>query len=133
MDDKPKILLIDDEETFTRALKSYIERTGRYEVYTANHGTQGLELALSIHPDLILLDVIMPEMDGGQIAGRLKENVRTQHIPIIFLTAVVSRDELQNQEGLIGGQMFIAKPVGAKDILTHIEQHLSRTENPKVA
>ncbi|MBI4342723.1 MAG: response regulator [Candidatus Omnitrophica bacterium] len=122
--DRKRILLIDDEVTFTRILKTYLEQTGRYEVYTANSGREGVTMARIAKPNLILLDIIMPDLDGSAVAAELREDEELKRIPVIFLTAVVSREEATTRSGVIGGQFFIAKPVGAKDVLGHLERYL---------
>ena len=122
--DKKRILLIDDETTFTRVLKSYLEKTGRYEVREERSGAQAVAAAAAFQPHLIFLDVIMPDLDGGTAAERIRADARLRHIPIVFLTAVVSREVTSAHAGLIGGQAFIAKPISMKEVLDCIEQHL---------
>jgi CheY-like chemotaxis protein len=122
--DRKRILLIDDEVTFARTLQAYLEASGRYEVRTANSGRVGISLAKEWRPDLILLDIIMPDIDGGQVAGEFAADPRMKDVPIIFLTAVVSREEATTHSGVIGGQLFIAKPVSGKEVLGHIERCL---------
>ncbi|MBI2174404.1 MAG: response regulator [Candidatus Omnitrophica bacterium] len=122
--DKKRILLIDDEETFTRTMKSYLDRTGCYEVRVENSGRQGLAAAKVFRPDLILLDVIMPDQDGSALAQELALDPQTKHIPVIFLTAVLSREEAKAHEGMIAGQLFMAKPVSGKEILEHLDRYL---------
>jgi CheY-like chemotaxis protein len=116
--------LIDDEETFTRVLKAYLEQTGHYEVLVENSGKQGLAAVRAFHPDLILLDVVMPDLDGAALAEALAHDPKTKQIPIVFLTAVVSREEAKAREGIIAGQLFMAKPVSAKEVLGCLEHYL---------
>lgn len=122
--DKRRILLIDDEETFTRTLKSYLEKTGRYEVRAEHEGARGLQAVREFAPDLVLLDVIMPDADGGHVAAQIREDLRMRAVPIVFLTAVVSREETSAHGGTIGGNEFLAKPVSAKEVLACIEHKL---------
>lgn len=122
--EKRRILLVDDEETFTRSLKSYLEKTGRYDVRTESHGAEAAHMVRAFQPHLILLDVVMPDGDGGRIAAQLKADERTERIPVVFLTAVVSREEVSAHAGRIGGQQFLAKPVSAREVLTCIERQL---------
>lgn len=125
---RKRILIIDDEEAFGRVLKLSLEQTGRYEVCVEPHGARGLATAQAFQPDLIFLDVIMPDLDGGHVAERLKTDPSLRSIPVIFLTAVVSREDLMAQAGLIGGRTFIAKPVSVKDLLQCIERHLEHQQ-----
>ena len=123
---KKRILVIDDEAAFTRMLKLYLEGTRAYEVRIENSGAQGLSAALAFKPDLILLDIIMPDVDGTQVGAQIQADEDMRRIPIIFLTAVVSREEVRACEGFIGGQLFIAKPVSAKDVLKQIEHYVGQ-------
>ncbi|MCH7570164.1 MAG: response regulator [Deltaproteobacteria bacterium] len=117
---KKRILLIDDEPSFTNVLKLNLEETGAYEVRTENRGKQGLVTARQFKPDLILLDVIMPGMDGGDVASEIQTDENLKNIPIVFLTAVAKKKE----EGIIGGRPFIAKPVTVEEVIACIEKSL---------
>ena len=118
---KKKILLIDDEEDFCFFVKLNLEQTGKYEVLTATSGLSGLIIASKTPPDLVLLDIIMPEMNGGQVAELLLDNPKTKDIPVLFITAIASRSEVQSQEGVIGGRRFIAKPVTPIELMARID------------
>mgnify|MGYP000895418576 CR=1 FL=1 len=121
------ILVIDDEESFTFFIKLNLEtETSRnFKVTTANSGKEGLKLARTIKPDLILLDIMMPEMSGQEVAEELLMDSRTKNIPIIFLTAVVQKEEVAREAGLIGGREFIAKPVGKEELIGRIAATLN--------
>ena len=121
---KKRILIIDDEVGLTRLLKLNLEQTGAYEVRTENRGLQGVAAAKAFRPDLILCDVIMPDLEGGDLASQLKADPELAATPFVFLTAVVSREEVEAQGGVIGGHPFIAKPVTVEKIVECIEQHL---------
>jgi two-component system, OmpR family, response regulator len=120
-----RLLLVDDEEPFTRLVKLNLEETGRYTVRIENDGAKALATAREFAPDLILLDVIMPDADGGEIAARIKADSALKTVPIIFLTAAVSQKELDGPSGMIGGRMFIAKPVNKRSLIELIDQQLS--------
>ena len=119
--EKKMILLIDDEEDFCFFVKLNLEKTGRFKVLTTTSGADGVVMASREHPDLILLDIIMPEMGGGQVAELLLENQNTRNIPVLFITAIASRREVQSQEGIIGGRNFIAKPVTPEELMAKID------------
>jgi len=119
--EKIKILLIDDEEDFCFFVKLNLEKTGRFEILTTTSGSIGLALASKERPDLILLDIIMPGMGGGQVAELLFENPKTRKIPVLFITAIASRRQVQSQDGIIGGKNFIAKPVTPEELMTKID------------
>jgi CheY-like chemotaxis protein len=121
---KRKILLIDDEEDFSFFVKLNLEKTGKYNVLTTTSGSKGIILAEKEQPDLILLDIIMPELSGGQVAEQLLESPKTKDIPVLFVTAIASRREVQSQEGIIGGRQFIAKPVTPEEIMAKINRML---------
>lgn len=123
---KKRILIIDDEAGLTRLLKLNLEQTGAYEVRTENRGLQGMAAAKAFKPDLILCDVIMPDLEGGDLACQFKADPELAATPFVFLTAVVSREEVEAQGGVIGGHPFIAKPVTVEKIVECIEQHLSQ-------
>jgi len=85
---------------------------------------QAIAAACEFEPDLILLDVIMPDADGGEVAARLRAHEKLRNVPIVFLTAAVSKQELHGPSGLIGGRVFVAKPVNKRELLEVIEREL---------
>jgi len=121
-----KILVVDDERSITRLLKLNLEKTGAFTVRAENLGAQCLPAAREFKPDLILLDVMMPDMDGGEIAAQLKADPILNDIPVVFLTAVVKQEEVKARQGMIGGLPYIAKPLNMKGVLTAIEKHLPK-------
>ena len=118
-----KILLVDDEQSFLELAEIKIERLG-YNVVTATTGEDCLKLAEKESPDLVLLDVMMPGMDGGETAQLLLENPKTKDIPIIFLTCVITEREERARLGEIGGHLFVAKPLDTKRLSGAIEKAL---------
>jgi len=122
--DKKKILIIDDEKGFTDLIKSVLEDTGKYTAIAENDGKKGLDTAMAVLPDLILMDLMMPVFDGPYVAQRLKDNEATKDIPIIFLTGAITPDEEKSRGGVIGGHPFIAKPVPLKTLLIAVEKNL---------
>ena len=122
---KKRILVVDDEPTITRLLKLNLERTGDYEVRTENAATGALAAAEEFDPHLILLDVAMPGVDGGALADRIKHTPMLSHIPIVFLTALATKEEVAKREGRIGGLSFLAKPVDMAEVQSCIRKHLA--------
>ncbi len=118
---KRKILVIDDESGFTHLLKRVLHK---YEIMEENDSSRAIETARNFKPELILLDVIMPGLDGGDLASQFKSDPRLKHIPIVFLTAIVSVREAGHHTRLMGGFPFLAKPVSADDLIACIEEHL---------
>jgi two-component system sensor histidine kinase/response regulator len=121
------ILAVDDEESFTFFVKLNLQNDSRYDfnVTTANGGEAGLKLARKIKPDLILLDIMMPDMSGTEVAEKLLDDPRTKSIPIIFMTAVVQKDEVAEEGGIMGGREFIAKPVEKDELIDRIAATLN--------
>jgi len=121
---KKRILIIDDEESFTELVKMNLEATGRYEVRAENEGALGLIASKQFKPDLILLDLIMPDKGGGEVSGELESDEATKNIPIVFLTAIMTKDEANARGGFISGHKVIAKPVTAEQLIDIIEMNI---------
>ena len=121
---KRKITIIDDEAGFTRMVKLNLESTGDFEVQEVNWAPTAIPAARKFKPDLILLDVVMPNVDGGELAGRIQSDQVLRGTPIVFLTATISKRE-SAQSGLTsGGFLFIAKPVTQTDLIKCINDHI---------
>jgi CheY-like chemotaxis protein len=116
-----RVFIVDDESGFTRLLKLTLEKSGRYTVREENDGTQAWLAARDFQPDIIFLDVLMPKIDGGDVAQQIRSDPSLAHIPIIFLTAIVSAKEGGHE---IGGFPFLAKPVSLDTIVKCIEEHI---------
>jgi CheY-like chemotaxis protein len=120
---KPKrILIVDDESGFTHLLRLTLEGTGKFLVEEVNDGRRALEVARYFKPDIVFLDVVMPEIDGGDVAKQLQAAPEFATLPIIFLTAIVSPREARHQSD-IGGFPFLAKPVSVDAIMKTVEAH----------
>ncbi len=122
---KKKILLVDDEPSITRTVKVNLEKTGKYVVRTENKAADALPAAKQFMPDLIFLDVMMPEMDGGEVAALLKEDATVKDIPVVFLTAIVSKQETGEDTAVKGGEKFMAKPINLNTLIKVIEENTS--------
>lgn len=121
-----KILIIDDDVDFSGLVSSSLEKTGKYEVRVENQGSSGVSAARAFKPDLIILDVVMPDLGGPEVAEQMIEDKDLAHIPIIFLTSIVSEEEVKLHDGLIGGRNFIAKTEKIQNIITYAEKILGR-------
>ncbi len=119
--EKKRVLIIDDEVSFIDIVKINLERTGNYTVRAEHDGTKGMSAAKEFKPDIILLDIIMPDISGDEIAVQLQEDEATKHIPIVFLTAVVKKEEAASGGAVIGGKTFIAKPTTVEELIQVIE------------
>lgn len=124
-----KILLIDDNEEVRENVAELLNLSG-YIVTTANDGKEGVEKAKSLQPDLILCDVMMPNIDGWGVKHILSKDLYTQNIPFIFLTARTDKSDFRNAIDL-GANDFITKPYQANELLNSIERVLRRTEKAK--
>ncbi len=121
---KYRILIVDDEPGFTEMVKLNLETTGRFLVKAENHGTNAVTAALEFGPDLILLDVIMPDVEGPDVCCQLKNDPRLTNVPIIFLTATIRKEEIDTPQGLIAGHSFLAKPSTPSELISCIEDRL---------
>ena len=120
--DKTKVLVIDDEEDFCFFVRQNLNALERFEVLIATNGRRGLELARTEAPDLILLDMVMPDMSGEVVWERLQQTPVTAHIPVVFLTALATRQETGAQVyRKIGEHWFIAKPVRTRELASAID------------
>ncbi|MCP4652471.1 MAG: response regulator [Candidatus Omnitrophica bacterium] len=115
-----KILVADDEEDLLGYLVNTLKRTN-CEIFSTTKGREALSLAKREKPDLIILDVVMPDMDGGQVASALKANPSTAHIPVIFLTGILTKEE-GFDVGMTGGRFVIPKPVQPAELLDKISR-----------
>ena len=126
---RPRILVIDDTDDIRLFLVALLEE--KYEVAAAGSGAAGLQMAVSEdRPEIILLDVMMPDMDGYQVMAQLGQDPRTADIPVIFLTALCSVEE--EQRGLdLGAADYITKPISPPIFLSRVRLHLERSANAK--
>jgi two-component system, OmpR family, alkaline phosphatase synthesis response regulator PhoP len=126
-----KILLVDDEPDILEIL-SYNLKKEKFQVFTADNGKRGLELAIELKPDLIILDIMMPEMDGVEVCRRLRANHDFDHTIITFLTAR-SEDFTQIAAFDYGGDDFINKPIRPSVFISRIKALLRRSDRKEVA
>jgi two-component system, OmpR family, response regulator len=121
--EKRRILIVDDDANSTHLVKILLERSGPYLVLEENDPTKADQTAHNFKPDVILLDIIMPKMDGGELATQIEADRELHDTPIIFLTALVTHGEAQG--GLqIQGHPFVAKPISIPELIGAIEKYL---------
>jgi len=125
MNMKKRILVVDDQPDITRLLKRGLEQTDDYSVREENDPGAALAAAEAFLPHLILLDVMMPGIDGGELASSLRANPKLKTVPIVFLTAAITKDEVAQREGQAGGWPILAKPFLIPDVVACLEQQLS--------
>lgn len=137
MNSTKRILLVDDEASFTRLTSLMLEQSGKYEVRAVNRAAEILPALNSFSPDLVVMDVIMPDASGIDIARRMKANPAQRGIPIIFLTASISKEDPARWDSGVEGISFkieddlllqnpvLTKPVGSKELMAKIDEVLA--------
>src|SRR6266480_5827835 len=120
---KPRILIVDDDSNSTHLVKILLERSGPYLVLEENDAANADQTAHNFEPDVILLDIVMPKIDGGELATQIEADRELQDTPIIFLTALVAHGEAKS--GLhMQGHPLVAKPISIPELIDAIEKHL---------
>ena len=120
-----KIMVVDDEKSLCVMLKRTLESTGRFSVLTESVSTNALAQAKEFQPDLIILDISMPEMDGSDVEEALKKEETTKTIPIIFLSAMASSLDPSGEGVTVDNRFLISKPVGADKLVEIVDKKLS--------
>ncbi len=118
-----KILIVDDDKDVLETLGARLSGSG-YNVIKAQSGREAVTVAKKERPDLIILDIVMPGMDGGEAADILKKDPDTADIPVVFLTCLVTKDEEEKTGRFKGGKYFVAKPYESQDILDVIRKRI---------
>ena len=118
-----KILLVDDEPEIVKNLAKVLEREG-YEVIYSTNPKEALDLCIHKKPDLAILDIVMPEMSGPEIAMKLTEDEEFKNMPIIFLTGLLSKEEEDNIAGSIPNRTILSKPCDKETLLRTISDKL---------
>ena len=127
---KKRVLIIDDEKDFTQMVKLNLEKGGKFEVFIENKSPHALAAAKRYVPDVILLDILMPEMDGFKVLELLKKDYNTISIPVVMLTAVMT-DEAKAKSTSLYDEGYIEKPVTAEDLEREIEKVLRIRDSAK--
>lgn len=112
-----RILIVDDERDFCRLMKRNLEAAGDFEVSGCSNSEVATWQAQQEQPDLILLDVAMPGKSGPEVAEELRSLKETKTIPVVFLTALVTWEEIEENKNCIGGEHFIPKPVQTLELV----------------
>ena len=120
-----RVLIIDDEEDFCELVKANLETAGDFEVDIATESVKGLKIAMKNKPDLILLDINMPGMDGYQVLENLRKDKRTIDLPVIMLTAF-DDTESKTRATQLYDDLYVVKPVNAEDLIAKINDVLKR-------
>ena len=127
---KTRILIIDDDMSLTHVVKLNLEATGEYEVHIINYAPHAIQAAREFRPHLILLDYIMPDLDGGDISAILRDDPQLSRIPVVMVTALVSNREMANDGSIIrNGHLMVAKPIRFEKLRHIIHDNLSAMEH----
>lgn len=116
------VLIVDDVPENLAVLHDALDESG-FTVLVANNGASAIKTAKKIQPDIILLDAIMPEMDGFQVCTQLKADLDTRHIPVIFMTGLTEAEHVA-QAFAVGGSDYVTKPLRPKEVLARMASHL---------
>ncbi len=124
-----EILIVDDDRLTLKLLEKELVKVN-YKVFKATSGKNAIKYAKDSPPSLILLDIVMPDMDGPQVVKLLKADARTKDIPIIFITAILSKEEQSKQEVKIDDELYpiIAKPIDPEELKDKIEHTLKKVQ-----
>lgn len=127
---KKRILIIDDEEDFCKLVKKNIDNTGEFEVSIATNGEDGLKLLRNIRPDLVLLDIVMPGMDGADVLSAIRDDQNIKDTPIVFFTSIVKDEESGSQASFTSGYSLLAKTATVAELLACIKKNVRGGANP---
>ena len=123
-----KVLIIDDEIDFCYFVQKNLMRDDMFNVIIATNGEDGIKIAEWELPDIILLDLFMPDMPGEDVAVALSKKSSTENIPILYVTALVSHDDIADgSEDIIGKNYILPKPVKTKELITAIKKVLEES------
>ncbi len=117
---KKSILVVDDDVDASQMVKMILEKTGHYAVTVCNRGSEALNVVRAMKPDLLLLDIMMPDADGTDIAEQIKGDKSLALTQVVFMTSLVSSTE-ESRQPVIGGHSFIAKPISAETLVERIK------------
>jgi PleD family two-component response regulator len=120
MESKRAILIVDDDAASTRMTKMILEKTGLYKVSICNHGSEAFKIIQDTRPELVILDVMMPDADGTEIAAQIREDKSLEATRVVFMTSLVSQKEVL-EGSVIGGHPFIPKPVSGEVLLKQVK------------
>ena len=129
---KTRILIVDDEPEFTSLTRAHLETAGYFEVQEENDELSAVSAARQFAPDIILLDVMMPQLEGSEVASLLRADRQLRHVPILFLTALVSEDDAPGGAYTSGGNTFLPKQLPLPDLIDVISSTVSASRRSPV-
>ena len=124
---KTKVLMVDDEPHFTTGVKSNLEATGNFEVFVVNDSNEALEKVRETKPDLVLLDIVMPGVEGVDIIEGMEADPELKSIPILVVTAMIGHEDATTKDGVVkfGKHVLLAKPIQTEVLIRSIEDKLA--------
>ena len=122
---KSRVLIVDDNSRFAGGAQLFLEHTGNYFACAVNDPRRALETARSFKPDLVIVDLIMPQADGLEVATQLEADWALHEVPIVFVTALITPEEARDGRR-IDGHRIVAKPLRSSDLLRIVEENLPR-------
>lgn len=122
-----KILIVDDDIGLLELSRRILAATGLYEVMTEDSGRRAVAVAAAFKPDLLLLDVMMPGMDGGEVASAIRKLPTSQNVPVLFLTSLISKREQASREKRGTHDAYLAKPVDPQELCRRVAELLLQT------
>jgi CheY-like chemotaxis protein len=121
--DQSRILIVDNSSNFTRSARLLLEQTGNYVACAVNDPRRALETARSFKPDLVLVDLIMPQADGSEVVAQLEADWALHSVPIVFVTALITAEEARDGRR-INGHRVVPKPTRGFDLIRVVEENL---------
>ena len=121
---KRRILVVEDELTSQQLIQFHLNNTGEYEVKILADGKQTLAAANAYSPDLILLDIIIPDTSGVDISRELESEANLKDIPVVFITSLVTEDEVASQDGIFYDRPCLAKPITKDKLLDCVRKNI---------
>ena len=122
--EKPRILIVDNNSHFARSARLLLDRSGKYFVCTVTDPRRALEIARIFKPDLLLVDLIMPQEDGPEVAAQFEADWALHGVPIVFLTSLITAEEAKDGRRVYGHRI-LPKPTSSSQLLELVEQNLS--------
>jgi len=116
-------LIVDDNRRFAEGARAILQRTGQYAVCVETNALRALETARSFKPDLLLVDLVMPEIDGAELATQIGADWALHHVPIVFVTALITPEEASDGRR-IDGHRVVPKPGRSLDLIKLVEESL---------
>jgi CheY-like chemotaxis protein len=118
-----RVLVVDDVPEVTALLRAKLERTQRFTVFEANKGRDALKMAADIHPDIMVCDIDMPEMDGGDLVAAMAQKEQTKKIPVIFLSSLITPEDSKHGAEA-GGRPIVSKQSPIEVLIERIDDNL---------